>query len=31
MLDKQKNIDGVVIATPDHLHAVVAKAAMAER
>ena len=28
MLDKQKNIDGVVIATPDHLHAVVAKAAM---
>src|SRR2546423_2927880 len=28
MLDKQKNIDGIVIATPDHLHAVVAKAAM---
>ena len=28
MLDKQKDIDGVVIATPDHLHAVVVKAAM---
>src|ERR1700736_3790119 len=28
MLDKQKDIDGVVIATPDHLHAVIAKAAM---
>src|SRR3954468_8788480 len=28
MLDKQKDIDGVVIATPDHLHAVAAKAAM---
>ncbi|HEY0803301.1 MAG TPA: Gfo/Idh/MocA family oxidoreductase, partial [Steroidobacteraceae bacterium] len=28
MLAKEKNIDGVVIATPDHLHAVVAKAAM---
>src|SRR3979409_803474 len=28
MLDKQKNIDGVVIATPDHVHAVAAKAAM---
>jgi len=28
MLDKQKDIDGVVIATPDHLHAVVTKAAM---
>lgn len=28
MLDKQKDIDGVVIATPDHIHAVAAKAAM---
>ena len=28
MLDKQKDIDGVVIATPDHVHAVAAKAAM---
>src|SRR6266513_3672108 len=28
MLAKQKDIDGIVIATPDHLHAVVAKAAM---
>jgi predicted dehydrogenase len=28
MLSKQKDIDGVVIATPDHMHAVVAKAAM---
>jgi predicted dehydrogenase len=28
MLDKQKNIDAVVIATPDHVHAVAAKAAM---
>jgi predicted dehydrogenase len=28
MLDKQKNIDGVVIATPDHTHAVISAAAM---
>jgi predicted dehydrogenase len=28
MLDKQKNIDAVVIAVPDHLHAVVAMAAI---
>src|SRR6188474_2339746 len=28
MLDKQKNIEGVVIATPDHNHAVIANAAM---
>ena len=28
MLAKEKSLDGVVIATPDHLHAVVAKAAM---
>jgi len=28
MLDKSKDIEGVVIATPDHLHAVIAKAAM---
>jgi predicted dehydrogenase len=28
MLDKQKDVEGVVIATPDHNHAVIAKAAM---
>ncbi|MBM3335729.1 Gfo/Idh/MocA family oxidoreductase [Candidatus Sumerlaeota bacterium] len=28
MLDKQKNIDAVVIATPDHTHAVIAMAAI---
>jgi predicted dehydrogenase len=28
MLEKEKTIDGVVIATPDHSHAVIAKAAM---
>src|SRR5262249_31125741 len=28
MLDRQKDIDGVVIATPDHMHAPIALAAM---
>jgi len=28
MLDKQKDIDGVVIATPDHTHAVISMAAI---
>ena len=28
MLEKQKDIEGIVVATPDHLHAVIAKAAM---
>ena len=28
MLEKQKDIDGVVIATPDHMHAVIASNAM---
>jgi hypothetical protein len=28
MLDKERGIEGVVIATPDHLHAVIARAAM---
>jgi hypothetical protein len=28
LLEKEKHVDGVVIATPDHLHGVIAKAAM---
>jgi predicted dehydrogenase len=28
MLDKQKDIDGVVVATPDHTHAIISMAAM---
>lgn len=28
MLSKQKDIDGVIVATPDHMHAVIASAAM---
>ena len=28
MLDKQKDIDGIVVATPDHMHATIALAAM---
>src|SRR5688572_18918663 len=28
MLDKQKDLDGIVVATPDHMHAAIASAAM---